>query len=191
MTLEEFYEELSHVNASRENRLKYAKMVLKDMSLFPKLIDIMFRVDDKVSSRAAWVFEFVCAEYIYAIIPYLDTFTNNLKKVHFDSAVRPISKVCGFIANTYYSKEPNTLKKVLKPQHIEQIIEACFDWMINDEKVAAKAYAMDTLFLFGKDHDWIHPELTQILEQDFPTQSAGFKVRAKRVLKKINKDLNY
>jgi len=191
MTIEEFYEELSYVNASRENRLKYANMVLKDMSLFPKLIDIMFRVDDKVSSRAAWVFEFVCAEYIYAIIPYLNTFTSNLKKVHLDSAVRPISKVCGFIASTYYSKDPNTLKKALKTQHIERIIEACFDWIINNEKIAPKAYAMDTLFLFGKDYDWIRPELAQILQQDFPTQSAGYKVRAKRILKKINKQLNY
>ena len=191
MTLEEFYEELSYVNASRENRLKYANIVLKDMSLFPKLIDIMFRVDDKVSSRAAWVFEFVCAEYIYAIIPYLDTFTSNLKKVHLDSAVRPMSKVCGFIASTYYSKEPNTLKKALKPQHIERIIEASFDWMISDGKIAPKAYAMDSLFLFGKDYNWIHPELALILEQDFPTQSAGYKVRAKRILKKINKHINY
>lgn len=191
MTLEEFYEELSNVNASRENRLKYADMVLKDMSLFPKLIDIMFRVDDKVSCRAAWVFEFVCAEYIYAIIPYLDTFTSNLKKVHLDSSVRPMSKVCGFIACTYHSKEPNTLKKALKPLHIERITEVCFDWMINDEKIAPKAYAMDTLFLFGKDYDWIHPELAQILEQEFQTQSAGYKVRAKRILKKINKHLNY
>jgi hypothetical protein len=187
MTTEVFYEELSYVNASRENRLKYAHMVLNDMSLFPKLIDIMFRVDDKVSSRAAWVFEFVCDAYIYAITPYLDTFTSNIKKVHLDSAVRPISKVCWFIADTYYSKEPNTLKKTLKPKHIELIIEACFDWMINDEKVAPKAYAMDTLFLFGKDYDWIYPELAQILEQDFLTQSAGFKVRAKRILKKLKK----
>jgi hypothetical protein len=187
MTFEEFYEELNHVNASRENRLKYAHMVLNDMSLFRKLIEIMFQVDDKISYRAAWVFEFVCEEYIYAIIPYLDTFTPNLKKVHYDSAVRPLSKVCGFIAKEYYSKQPSTLKKALKPQHKEQIIETCFDWMINDEKIATKIYAMETLFLFGKEYDWVHPELTNILEQDFSTQSSGFKIRAKRILKKIKK----
>lgn len=189
MSLEEFYAELSYVDASRKNRLKYANMVLNDMSLFPKLIDIMFRVDDKVSFRAAWVFEFVCTEYIYAIIPYLDIFTSNIKNVHFDSAVRPISKVCGFIASEYYSKQPNPLKKTLKTQHKALMVEACFDWMINDEKIAAKAYAMDALFLFGKDFDWIHPELIRILEQDFSKQSAGYKVRAKRILKKIHKPL--
>lgn len=189
MTLEEFYNELSFMSASRDNRLKFAKMVLKDMSLYPKLIEIMFRVDDKISSRAAWVFEFVCAEYIYAIVPYLDVFTSNLKNVHLDSSVRPMSKVCGFIASEYYSKQPNTLKKALAPQHRDKIIEASFDWMINDGKIAPKAYAMDTLYLFGTDYPWIYPQLVQILEQDFPTQSAGYKVRAKRVLKKINKQL--
>ena len=122
-------------------------------------------------------------------MPYLDTFTKNLKKIRFDSAVRPVAKVCGFIANDYYSKRPNTLQKMLTPTHKKLIIEACFDWMISDHKVASKAYAMETLYLFGKENDWIHPELTLILEQDFPTQSAGFKARARRTLKKMKLSL--
>ena len=190
MTLEDFYEELSHVSATRENRLQCAKLVLKDMSLFPKLIDIMFRVDDPNSSRAAWVFEFVCEEYIFAIIPYLDIFTSNLKKVHLDSSVRPMSKVCVFIANTYFSPQPNTLKKMLRPYHKERIIEASFDWLIKDEKVAPKAYAMETLYLFGKEFSWIHPELALVLKQDFALQSPGYKARAKKILNKINKHFN-
>jgi hypothetical protein len=190
MSLEEFYKELSYVNASRENRLKYANMVLNDMSLFPKLIEILFMVDDKVSCRAAWVFEFVCKDYIYALVPHLELFTKKLNKIHFDSAVRPVSKVCQFIAKTYYSKHPNTIKKTLTVQQQNRIIEACFDWMISNQKVAPKAYAMETLFLFGKDFNWIHLELVQILEQDFQKQSAGFKARAKLTLKKIRKDEN-
>lgn len=66
MSLNEFYNELNDIDVSRENRLKYAHIVLNDMSLFPKLIDII----DKMSWRAAWVFEFVCENYIYAIVPY-------------------------------------------------------------------------------------------------------------------------
>ncbi|TGV02740.1 adenylosuccinate lyase [Flavivirga rizhaonensis] len=187
MTLEEFYKELSFVNASRENRTKYANIVLNDMSLFPKLIDILFMVNDKVSSRAAWILEFVCAEYIYAIVPHLETFTKNINKIRLDSSVRPVSKVCGFITEAYYSKKPNTIKRALTPKHKERIIEACFDWMIGDQKVAPKVYAMESLFLYGLDHDWIHPELTQILKQDFSKQSAAFKARAKRTLLKIKK----
>ncbi len=187
MTLEDFYKELSYLNAAREHRMKYARMVLDDLSLLPKLLDILFMVDDKVSSRAAWVLEFVCAEYIYAIVPYLEIFTKNLNTIHLDSSVRPVSKICEFITQEYYSKQPNTIKKTLHPQYQKRIIEACFDWMISDQKVAPKVYAMESLFLYGLDYNWIHPELTQILEQDFATQSAGFKARAKRTLQKMKK----
>ena len=76
----------------------------------------------------------------------------------------------------------------LQSKHKEKIIECCFDYMINDEKIAPKAYAMNTLYLLGKDFDWIHPELGQILERDFYHQSAGFKARAKHLLKKLKKD---
>jgi hypothetical protein len=185
MTLNEFYEKLKSVNASRESRLKYANLVLNDMQLFPKLVDILFMVDDKTSSRAAWVLEFVCKDYIFAIVPYLDTFTSHIKTIKLDASVRPVSKICTLIAETYYDKQPNVLKKILNSKQKELIVEASFDWLINDEKIATKAHAMDTLFLFGKDFKWIHPELVQILEQDFQNQSPGFKARAKQILKKI------
>lgn len=185
MTLEELYGELSFVNATRENRLKNAKIVLNDMSLLPKLISILFMTEDKVSCKAAWVFEYVCAENIYVIIPYLEEFTSNIKEVHLDSAVRPIAKICEFIAKAYDSKGHNPFKTMLSARHKERIIECCFDWMINDEKVAVKAYSMNTLFLLGKDSRWVHQELVQILERDYQQQSAGFQARARHVLKKI------
>ena len=185
MTVIELYDELSHVSAARENRLMYSKMVLDDMSLFPKLIEIMFMVDDKKSSKATWIFEYVCNDYIYGLIPYLDLFTSNLKRVHLDSSVRPIARVCEMIAKAYYSKQNKTMKNVLQNVHKERIIEACFDWLISNQKVAVKAYSMDTLYLLGKEYNWVHPELKQILQQDYTHESAGFKARAKHVLKKI------
>ncbi|MDU8886412.1 adenylosuccinate lyase [Yeosuana sp. MJ-SS3] len=185
MTINQLYETLNYVDASRENRLKYAKMVLDDMSLFPKLIEIMFMVNDPISSRAAWVFEYVCNDYIYGLIPYLDVFTKNLKQVYLDSSIRPVAKVCEMLAKEYDSKHNKTIKKNLQAVHKERIIEACFDWMISDQKVAVKAYSMTTLYLLGQEYDWVHPELKQILQHDYANESAGFKARAKQVLKKI------
>jgi len=187
MTQEEIYIELTKVNASRESRLKCAQLIKNDMSLFSYLIDILFNVDDKISCHAAWVLEFVCTDYISAINPHLDTFTKNIHKIHFDSAVRPVSKICVFIANACYSKENNTFKMLLLPEHKERIVETCFDWLINNHKVAAKVFAMETLFLLGREENWIHADLKQILEQDFQTQSAAFKSRAKRILIRMKK----
>jgi hypothetical protein len=190
MSEKEFYEVLEMLNPSRESRLNAAEFVKNDMNLFPYLMDVLFKVNDKISCHAAWVFEFVCADYIYAIIPHLDRFTKNIHKVHLESGIRPLSKVCEFIAKAYYSKENNTFKRLLSPQHKERIVEACFDWMIKKHKVATKVFAMETLFLFGQENLWIHDDLKQILDQDFQAQSPAFKSRAKHILIRMKKISN-
>lgn len=187
MTTAQLYNELNYVDHSREKRLHYARLMQNNPELIPILLDILFKVDDKISPRAAWVFEFMCSENIETITPHLEVFTANIHKVHIDSAVRPVAKVCELIAIAYTSKEDNKIKKTLNETQIERIIETCFDYMINDEKVAPKAYSMSTLFLLGKDYDWVYPELTRILETDFTKQSAAFKARARHILKKVKK----
>ena len=185
MNTEELYKELSNVNHSREKRLYYANLFISSPDLTSKLLEIVFWVNDKASPRATWVFEFMCKNNIEHIIPYLDEFTKNMHKVHLDSSVRPVAKICELLATAYYSKTENAIQKTLTAEHKERIIEVCFDYMINDEKIAPKAYSMNTLWLFGRDFDWVHPELALILERDFQMQSSGFKARARHILKKI------
>jgi len=187
LTTNQLYCELNYVTHSRENRQKYAELLINNPVLFPKILDILFMVDDKISCRAAWVLEFACGNDIESIIPYLDSFTAKMNKVHLDPAVRPVAKICEYITKSFYSKNNNKIKMALTNVHQERIIETCFDWMINDEKIAPKAYSMNTLFLLGKDHDWIHPELELILERDFQMQSSGFKARARHILDKIKR----
>lgn len=187
MTTEQLYKELNYANHSREKRLFYANMMINNPELIPKLLDILFTVDDKISPRAAWVLEFMCSKDIETIIPYLERFTKNMHNIHLDPAVRPVAKICELLATHYYAKTDNLIKTELTKTQQERIIATCFDYMINDEKVAPKAYSMTTLFLFGKDFDWIYPELKTILERDFHLQSAAFKARARQILKKLNK----
>jgi len=186
LTLDQLYKELSYVNHSRENRKKYAHIVLNDASLLPKVVEILLQVDDKQSPRAGWLLEFVAREQLSAIIPILDILLPEIKRIHQDAAVRPIAKICENLIEAYYKNNPQ-IKEALTKTHKELIIENCFDWMINDEKIAPKAYSMNTLFLLGQDYEWIHPELAMILERDYQMQSSGFKARARHILKKIKK----
>ncbi|WP_323370448.1 adenylosuccinate lyase [Xanthomarina sp. F1114] len=175
------------MNHTRDKRLKYANLILDTPELLPNLLDILFDVDDKTSCRAAWVLEFVCADNLELLLPYLDVFTENINKVHLDPAVRPIAKICEYLAKAYFSKTANKVQLTLTNKHKELIVETCFDYMINDEKIAPKAYSMNTLFLFGNEFDWIHLELITIIERDYQIQSSGFKARARQILKKIKK----
>lgn len=187
MTTEQLYVELNYVNHTREKRLYYAQLVLSNPYLIPKLLDILFMIDDKISPRAGWVLEFMCSHKIETILPFLDVFTTQIHKVHLDSAVRPVAKICELLAKAYNKKTNIYIKNKLTEIHKERIIETCFDYMINDEKVAAKAYGMTTLFILGKDYDWVHPELELILKRDFQGQSAAYKARARQILKKTKK----
>ena len=187
MTKEELYKELSYVNHSRENRRKYALLVISNPDLIPKILDILFQVNDKISCRAAWLLEFVARENLDSILPHLDRFTEEMETVHLDPAVRPVAKICEYLIEAYYHKNNNHTKEYLKAEHRERIIEISFDYMITDQKIAAKAYSMNTLFLLGNEHDWIHPELITILEKDFNSSSAAFKARARHLLRKLKK----
>ncbi|MFY7729978.1 MAG: hypothetical protein ACOVRN_10710, partial [Flavobacterium sp.] len=79
-----------------------------------------------------------------------------------------------------------TQPATLSAQQKELITEACFDWLINpDGKVANKAYAMRTLYILGKDTEWVYPELKRILSEDFSAHSAAYKAAAKELLQKM------
>jgi hypothetical protein len=73
----------------------------------------------------------------------------------------------------------------LSESHEKKIIETCFDWLIQDKKVATKVYSMRTLFLFGKKHPWINEDLKTILSQDYFKHSAAYQAAAKDILRKL------
>jgi len=178
-------EEIRNTNHSREKRNYFSNLILKNPELLPQLLEICHQVDDKLSCRATWGLEFLCKNNLVAILPHLDTFVNLLPKVHQDSAVRPIAKICEYLVLAYYTaKAPEVLKQLTK-LHREKITEACFDWLITDQKVAPKAYAMTNLYLLGTEFDWVHPELKIILENNYETGSAAYKARARMVFKKL------
>ncbi len=66
------------------------------------------------------------------------------------------------------------------------MIEAGFDWLISNQKVAVKAYTMEMLYLFGKNQDWVHNELKLIIQQNIPKESSAYLARGKKILSWIN-----
>ena len=46
---------------------------------------------------------------------------------------------------------------------------------------------MNTLYLFGLEKDWVHPELKHLIETKIIHQSKGTKARGKHILNLIEK----
>jgi hypothetical protein len=149
------------------------------------LIHLVFEGQERINIKSAWILELVCIENISLISSHLDYFCKNLVKLTNESALRPIAKVCSFIAGAYYSGSEHDIQNRLAENDMKLIIENNFEWLIGKHKVACKAFAMDTLFLFGAETNWVHDELKLTLEKNLIHSSAGYQTRAKKILKKI------
>ena len=175
-------------NPKRENRDKAANTVWEHPENFKELLELTFDVDNKQSIKAAWVLEWICTHKgLDILLPHLDFFINNISKVHFDSSTRPCSKICEHLAVAYTSKKANLVKEVLTQEHIEKIIETGFDWLITPQKIAVRAYTMKTLYLFGIEKDWVHPELSHLIITKIIHESKGCKARGRYILEMIEK----
>lgn len=177
----ELQKNLDYVTGHRANRQKYANEVLDNPELFAELIQLCFQISNKNSSKACWILEFVCYQKLEWLTAHLDFFCSNIKNLKDESAIRPIAKICQLLVFSHYKGK----KILLSEKHLEEITESSFDWLINDTKVASKAYSMRTLYILGRHYNWIHPELKIIITKDFPNHSAAYKAVAKEVLKKI------
>lgn len=187
LTRQELYHSLDYVNHSQEKRKRYSELIISNPELMPHLLDIVFQVDDPISCRAAWVMEFVCKSDLSMLYPQLDYLTENMHKVHLDSAVRPIAKIYEYMTIAYYKNRIPLSRKQITPLYKERMVATGFDWLITEQKVAVKAYTLTTLFWLGTDIDWIHPELHRIMEEDYHKGSAAYKARCRHMFEAIRK----
>jgi len=84
----------------------------------------------------------------------------------------------------FIAKNQTTIKAITRTD-LEKMTEVNFDWLIGDEKVATKAYAMESLELLGGAFKWVHPELKIILQRGIPEHTMAYSARARHILNKI------
>lgn len=168
-------------NHSREQRDSLSSLFVAHPEKVPDLLSLCECVDEEISYRASWVLEFVSNKNLHIILPHLDRLLQLFPKVNQHQAVRPMSKICEYLTTAHFKKKTICLSLLQQ----EKIAECCFDWLITEQKVAAKAYSMTSLYLLGKSFEWIHPELKTTLENNFQKGSAAYKARARRVLDKL------
>ncbi|WP_136668884.1 hypothetical protein [Flavobacterium sp. H122] len=177
----DFYKQVEACMAYRADREKNRNLILRKPEFLPELITIALNTKDKNHFKAFWVLELVCEKKLKVFTPFIDEFCEIIPSLTNDSAIRSASRICLFLAKSNHRSNGISLTQ----NHETQIIETCFDWLIRDEKVAAKVYAMRALFVLGKKHDWVHPEIKTIIQQDYSTHSAAYQAATRMLLKKL------
>jgi len=167
-------------DSKRIYRDKTANFIIQNPEVFPYLLELVFNNNKDIGIKSAWALELVYQKNSLFFKKHIHYFVNNLNKIKEESALRPISKVCSFLARDYQSN-----KIELSMHQKEIIIEQNFDWLIANHKIATQVFAMETLYLLGSTNNWVHDELKSILEKNIQLKSAGYQSRAKKILKKL------
>lgn len=185
MVKSELFKSLNYVNGTRDKRIEVTQIILDNPHLISPLMAIAFEDNRVYSSKACWILEFVAKKDIQLILRNIDVFILGMSKVQLDSSIRPIAKICEILMKAFFSISKNDVQTTLKEYHLEKITTSCFDWLIGEHKVAAKAYSMTSLYLLSNKFDWIQPELQMVLEQNYSLGSAAYKARARQILSLI------
>lgn len=172
-----FYNKITEGKAYKSFREGNKDYVLSNLEHLDDLISVAFTISDKNHHKAFWVIELICEKDCSLFLPYIDDFIALLPKFKDDKAKRPVSRVCMFLTSDKHIQ--------LTSSQQNKLIENCFDWLINNEKIAVKAYAMKALYFLSKTNDWVIPDFKQIVTTDFPNQSAGYKACTKEILRKL------
>ncbi|MBD3583710.1 hypothetical protein [Flavobacterium selenitireducens] len=175
--------EIHNSTAHRPIRDRISGYVLEHHEELETLLGMCLDVSDEDHHKACWNLELVLESRIDWLQPHLKKFCDSLVDFTDDSALRSISKICLFISQREFTSRGNG--NFATDEQLRKIASATFDWLIDERKVATKAYAMRALYLLGKRYDWIYPELKEILSKDFPHHSAGYKAAAKQLLRRL------
>ena len=159
---------------SKNNALLIAQYINGDRKLFSELIDIIKSGENPASQRAAMVLN-----YCHDLYPDMTAeFTPNLIKL--------------LKNNLYHDAIRRSSLRTLGDHKINknlqgELADICFN-LLNEKAtpIAIKVFGMEVLKNIVLENPELKNELLFSLEEQLPFQSAGFKSRARKIIKKIS-----
>lgn len=185
MTEKELTQILDAGRISMAKRDELVEAIIKSprsIELTGHLLHLVFEEDKTDLWQSSWVFDNVMRKKLSLLFPHIDAFCTSLSSLKSESVIRPMAHTCELLILKYFKKKDPSVINSLKTKHLEEIAEACFDWLIGQHKVASKVFAMTSLFYLGEKLEWIRPELKLVIEQQIAEGTAGFKSRGSKTL---------
>ncbi|MCW3804828.1 hypothetical protein [Plebeiibacterium marinum] len=164
-------EELNTI-PGKQRAVELAKSFTQNPDSIESLYHLIYDVKPKLQWRAAWIFEHIFHEDPTLIKPYLKDIINQLPSIKSDGVKRHFTKILSF----------SDIEGLITGE----TINTCTDWIISEKiAVAVKAHCMQILYNATQTYPELKTELKLILEEQIINNTAGFKSRAKKILKKM------
>lgn len=160
---------------SKAQRIKIVNWIGNNQRRFDELFDLFINDEYRVVQRAGWPLSYCVIEHPQFIKKHWKQLIGNLKKPNLHDAVKRNSI--------------RLMQDLDIPEEYQgEVMDICFTYLESPtEALAVKVFSMSVLGNLAKIYPEIIPEIKILLEDQLPLQTAGFKSRAKKVLKQIGK----
>jgi hypothetical protein len=163
---------------SRRNRDLVADLIIQKPELFVDLFRIFTGNTEPVSRRAAWVIDTVSEKYPELIAPHLDEIVDLLPIFNHDALKRHSMRIL--------ARSP-----LPSGDRLGLLIKTGFDWLLSPaEAIATKVYCMEVLYRISQVEPDLKKELADSIEWRLNEESAGFKNRGQKMLKKLSFEID-
>ena len=145
-----------------------------DKNHFKELIDIILKEEDPLPMRASWVVEGITSNYPELILPYMKPLIKNLRKFTHPGTLRNLLKTFS--------------RMNIDEKYHGELVDVCFEWLAKDDKpVAVKVFSMQIIANIIHIYPELKNEFLEILDEQIPRNTAGFKSRARKIKLEIGK----
>ena len=182
MTKAKLHKRLNSGRLSKNQIIALVEELLQTPNLVGELLEAIWIEDKENTFNASWTLDHLLRKKLDLILPFVTDFGNGLKNLESESCIRPMAHICEMIVIKRIDRRNLAYKNRIQKKTMEQLVSACFDWLIGSHKVAAKVFAMTSLLHLGTEFKWIHPELKPILENSVNSGTIGYQNRAKKTL---------
>ncbi|MGB4845918.1 MAG: hypothetical protein WBP16_15740 [Ferruginibacter sp.] len=160
---------------SKAQCTKIVNWIGSSQQRFDELFALFLNEEYRVTQRAGWPMSYCVIANPLFIKKHWKKLINNLKKPDLHDAVKRNSV--------------RFLQKMEIPEKYRgDLMDICFKYLESPkEALAIKVFSMSVLGNLAKQYPEIKPELKLLIEEQLPNQSAGFKARAKKILKQLDK----
>jgi hypothetical protein len=158
---------------SKAQTNKIVKWIGKSQERFDQLFRLFLNDEYRVTQRAAWPLSYAVKNHPELIRKHLGKLIKNLEKKGLHDSVKRNSV--------------RILRDLAIPERYHgQVMNTCFRFIESlDEAVAIKAFSLIILEKLLPQYPDIKNELKLIIEERWEHESAAFKSRAKKILKKL------
>jgi len=151
---------------------KIVRYIGNNKERFAELMKLFFKGEYRVTQRAAWPMSYCVRNHPELIQSYYKKLLDNLEKPGLHDSI---------LRNTVRLLEDVDIPK----SYHGRVMTLCFNFIqSNDTAVAIKAFSLSILENLSKIYPEILPELKAIIQERWDHETAAWKSRGRKILKK-------